>query len=405
MSKLETAIYPIRGFYAAGVDCGLRNKSQPDLTIVASDAPCNAAGIFTTNQVKSAHVQYDMAVLQNDPTHIRAVVVNSKIANVCTGELGKQNTATMAAMVAEKLGCEPSQVLVMSTGVIGPQLPMDKISRGIHNAAQSLTPDGWDKAALGIMTTDTRPKKASIQGEGYTIAGIAKGSGMIAPNMATMLSVIVTDAGISAPLLDAALRKAANVSFNRITVDGDTSTSDTVLLLANGQSGKNIETEEELAAFASALTDLCQYLAAEIVRDGEGATKFIAIDVEGAPDDHSAWLIANTIACSPLVKTAFAGSDANWGRIMAAAGRAGVMFDQTRANLWFDYGANGISDNALQVFQNGMPADYQEKDAAAIFAASEISVRLQLGEGQGTCTVWTCDLSHDYVSINADYRT
>ncbi|MCL4879410.1 MAG: bifunctional glutamate N-acetyltransferase/amino-acid acetyltransferase ArgJ [Anaerolineae bacterium] len=405
MSKLETSIDAVQGFLTAGVDCGLRNKPQPDLSIIASEVNCNAAGIFTTNQVKSAHVQYDMAVLKNDPTKIRAVVVNSKIANVCTGELGKQNTATMAALVAEKLGCESSQVLVMSTGVIGPQLPMDKISRGIDEAAQSLAPNGWDDAALGIMTTDTRPKKASIRCKGYTIAGIAKGSGMIAPNMATMLAVLVTDADVSVPVLNDLLRKAANVSFNRITVDGDTSTSDTVLFFANGQSGKKIESEDDVAAFESALTELCQHLAGEIVRDGEGATKFITIEVEGAPDDHAAWQIANTIACSPLVKTAFAGSDANWGRIMAAAGRAGVEFDQMKANLWFDCGMNGMTENALQVFKNGMPTDYEENDAAAIFAAPDISVKLQLDEGSGTCVVWTCDLSHEYVSINADYRT
>lgn len=405
ITQLQTEIDTITGFLAAGVDCGLRNKAQPDLALIVSEVPCNAAGIFTTNQVKSAHVQYDIAMLKNDPTQMRAVVVNSKIANVCTGEQGKQNTAKMAALVAEQLGCEPSQVLVMSTGIIGPQLPMDKIAKGIQDAADSLTPNGWQNASLGIMTTDTRPKRASIQCDGYSIVGIAKGSGMIAPNMATMLSVIVTDADIPAPILDSALRKAANVSYNRITVDGDTSTSDTVLLFANGQSGVTIEEGQALSDFETALTQLCQQLSYEIVRDGEGATKFISITVEGAPDDHTAWQIANTIACSPLVKTAFAGSDANWGRIMAAAGRAGVTFDQYKANLWFDYGIKGIRENALQVFQNGLPTDYLEKDAAAIFAATDISVKLQLGEGDGSSTVWTCDLSHGYVSINADYRS
>ncbi len=405
MTPVKNDISSIGGFLAAGVDCGLRNKQQPDLALIVSEVPSNAAGIFTTNQVKSAHVLYDMGLLQQDPTNLRAVVVNSKIANVCTGEQGAQNTAKMAALVAEQLGCEPSQVFVMSTGIIGPQLPMDKIGKGIAEAAQSLTPNGWQNASLGIMTTDTHPKRASIQCEGYTIAGIAKGSGMIAPNMATMLSVVVTDAEVPAAILDSALRKAANVSYNRITVDGDTSTSDTVLVFANGTSDVKITDGQKLAEFETALTQLCQQLAYEIVRDGEGATKFISITVEGAPDDHAAWQIANTIACSPLVKTAFAGSDANWGRIMAAAGRAGVAFNQHKASLWFDYGANGVGANALQVFRDGMPTDYQEQDAAAIFAAQDISVKLRLSEGEGTSTVWTCDLSHGYVSINGDYRS
>lgn len=400
MSKLETSIDAVQGFLTAGVDCGLRNKPQPDLSIIASEVNCNAAGVFTTNQVKSAHVQYDMAILKNDPTKIRAVVVNSKIANVCTGELGKQNTATMAALVAEKLGCESSQVLVMSTGVIGPQLPMDKISRGIDEAAQSLAPNGWDDAALGIMTTDTRPKKASIRCKGYTIAGIAKGSGMIAPNMATMLSVVVTDAVLTPEQAKTALKSTADQTYNCIAVDGDTSTNDTVLLLANGASGLHAGEE-----FQAALNAVCRQLAQEIVRDGEGATKFIALEIVGAPDNTAARKIADTIATSPLVKTAFYGGDANWGRIVAAAGRAGVSLDPEQMQLQIAPGEHLNGSDSLLLFTNGMPTEYDESQATQIMGQPSISVKLNCGAGDGHALVWTCDLSHDYVSINGHYRT
>lgn len=408
MAVLQTSVIEgITGFSTAGVHCGLRNRGKLDLALIVSDVDCTAAGVFTTNQVKSAHVRYDMATLEKNSTQLRGVVINSKIANVCTGKQGEANTAQMAAWVAEVVGCKADQILVMSTGIIGPQLPMHKVERGIREAAHNLAknPSGWHEVAMAIMTTDTRLKMASLDLDGYQMAGVAKGAGMIAPNMATMLSVIVTNAQIPAPLLKASLQKAANLSYNRITVDGDTSTSDTVLILANGTSGKTIESGADLEAFEAALIQISQSLAKAVVMDGEGASKFISIQVDGAPDDHSAWLIANTIANSPLVKTAFAGSDANWGRIMAAAGRAGVPFDQDQANLWFDYGGEGVTEKALQVFQNGQPTDYKEAYAADIFAAHDISVRLQLQEGTGTATVWTCDLSVDYVHINGDYRT
>jgi glutamate N-acetyltransferase/amino-acid N-acetyltransferase len=406
-TTIQPSIEGVKGFRASAVHCGLRNRGKLDLALIAADADCHAAGVFTTSQVKSAPVLYDMAVLAKNANQIRAVVTNSKIANVCTGLKGEQNTAQMAALVAEELGCQPDQVLVMSTGIIGAQLPMPKVEKGIRAAAKNLSrnPSGWHEAAMGIMTTDTRLKIGSIEAEGYTLAGIAKGSGMIAPNMATMLSTIVTDAAIAPDLLQKLLKKACDLSFNRITVDGDTSTSDTVLLLANGASGVKIETPAAIAEFEAALVELAQYLAKAIVIDGEGASKFIAIQVEGAPDDHAAWLIGNSIANSPLVKTAFAGSDANWGRIMMAAGKAGVIFDQHQTSLWFDYGAEGVTESALQVLQAGQPTDYQEAFASDIFAAHDISVKLQLAEGSGQATVWTCDLTHDYVRINGDYRT
>jgi glutamate N-acetyltransferase/amino-acid N-acetyltransferase len=406
-ATLQTLIEGLKGFRAAGVHCGLRNRGKLDLALIASDHDCTAAGVFTTNQVKSAHVRYDMQTLAANKEKIRGVVINSKIANVCTGTQGELNTARMAQIAGECLGGGGDQFLVMSTGIIGPHLPMNKVERGIREAAENLKPypSSWHEAAMAIMTTDTRLKIASLTMDGYTIAGIAKGAGMIAPNMATMLSLIVTDAGLPGDWVGPALKAAADLSFNRITVDGDTSTSDTVLLLANGASGRQLSTPEELAAFQAALVQLSQYLAKAVVLDGEGATKFITIQVDGAPDTQGAWQIASSIANSPLVKTAFAGSDANWGRIMMAAGKAGVNFNQDKANLWFDYGGEGVTAKALAVLRDGQPTDYKEAYAADIFAAREISLRLQLGEGDGSATVWTCDLSHEYVSINGDYRT
>lgn len=382
----------VTGFQAGGVSIGLRKSGRPDFAMIVSDTDCTLAAVFTTNQVKAAPVLYNMERLQHNASRIRAVVTNAANANACTGEQGLMNSRQTAAWVAAELGIEPEQVLVQSTGVIGVQLPMEKFASGIPSAAAALDEGGWAAAAHAIMTTDTRPKAVSRQCSGYTITAIAKGSGMIAPNMATMLAMIVTDAHISQPTLQTTLSRVNQVSFNCISVDGDTSTNDTVLLLANGASG----VEPDLAEFEAALTEVCTELAHMIVRDGEGATKFITITVSDAPDDSSAHAIANTIATSPLVKTAFYGSDANWGRIVAAAGRAGVALDPTAFQLWFD---------ALQVVANGTPTDYQEAEAAAIFAQEEITVHLVVGAGQGQATVWTCDFSHEYVSINADYRT
>ncbi|NJL96078.1 MAG: bifunctional glutamate N-acetyltransferase/amino-acid acetyltransferase ArgJ [Anaerolineae bacterium] len=406
-NNLQTHVEGVGGFRAVGVHCGLRTRGALDLALIVADSDCQAAGIFTTNQVKSSHVRYDTGILAEHRERIRAVVVNSKIANVCTGEQGAQNTARMAELVAAQLGCDSTQVLVMSTGIIGMQLPMHKIERGIEAAANSLGNDGksWNTAALAIMTTDTRPKMASLRCNGYSIAGVAKGSGMIAPNMATMLSTLVTDAAIPAPDLQAVLRRVGDLTYNRITVDGDTSTSDTVLALANGHSGVRIGQDEPLAVFEANLLRVCKFLAREIVRDGEGASKFIAIEVVGAASDEAAGQIAKSIANSPLVKTAFAGADANWGAHYDGRRAAGVPFDQDQASLWFDYGGEGTTEAGLQVLAQGTPTHYLEADAADIFAAHEISVKLKLGEGAGQATVWTCDLGYEYVRINADYRS
>lgn len=393
-------LHPVEGFKTMGLSAGLRKSGRPDFSIIYSEQDCVAAGVFTTNQVKAAPVLVDMERLQHNPLQIRAVVSNAAIANACTGEQGLHNAYRTAEMAAAALGMLPEQVLVLSTGVIGVQLPMEKIEAGVSLVSETLHPNAWSQTANAIMTTDTRPKAYSIKSKyGYTITGVAKGSGMIAPNMATMLSIIATDATIDQEALQSALQHANQHSFNRITVDGDTSTNDTVLLLANGASGVQADGE----SFTAELTELCQKLARMIVLDGEGATRFIEINVTGATSREDAHQIANTIGTSALVKTAFYGGDANWGRILAAAGRAGVALDQTRLSLWFKMRES--DDEPLQVVSTGTPNDYSEAAATDIFRQDEIEVRLDLGTGTEAATVWTCDLSHGYVSINADYRT
>ena len=347
----------------------------------------------------------DRETLQADRRQIRAVVANSGNANAGTGQPGLDNARTMQSLAADALGCSRQQVLVLSTGVIGVQLPMARIAHGISEAANNLEEHNGSLVAQAIMTTDTYPKHMAVQIElpsgTVTIGGIAKGSGMIHPDMATLLGVLTTDASIDSELLDYLLRTAINQSFNRISVDGDTSTNDTVLLLANGASTVQLTTPEDIELFQLALNTISICLAKSIVRDGEGATKFVEIQISGAPDDEAAHTIAATIATSPLVKTAFAGSDANWGRILAAAGRAGIPFDQYQVNLFI-----GVSDSdQLQIVANGTPTAYQEADAAAVFSEPEFKILLDIGLGTGTCTMWTSDLSHEYVTINADYRT
>jgi glutamate N-acetyltransferase/amino-acid N-acetyltransferase len=399
---IEARISGIKGFKAAGVHAGYKKEGALDFALIYSETPCAAAGVFTTNRVKAAPVLVDMERLRANSTAIRAVVVNTRCANACTGQQGIDNALTTARWAAERLGVREDQVLVMSTGVIGTQLDMDIIRRGVDLAVDALADDeaAWASAAAAIMTTDTRPKAAFTKSDeaAYALGGIAKGAGMIAPNMATMLGVVVTDARIDDPhAAHALLTQAADASFNCISVDGDTSTNDTLLLLANGASGEAPSYE----LFAEMLKDVCLRLAVEIVRDGEGATKFIELVVSGAGGGERA--IANAIATSPLVKTAFYGGDPNWGRIVAAAGRAGVEVDPLRMRLWI--APWDEVEGGLLLFENGVPADYDEARAAAIMAGSEIRVRLECGRGTGSATVYTCDLSHEYVSINGHYRT
>ncbi len=304
-----------QGYRFAGVPAGIKNTGAADFAAVVSDRPCAAAGMFTRNAFPAAPVLYDRELLALNPAGLRGVVINSGCANACTGEEGLTDAAEMARLAEAAFGAPPRSVAVMSTGVIGPRLPMERIAAGAGAAAAALSSDGFSAAAAAIMTTDTRPKVACRQVGAARLWGMAKGAGMIHPNMATMLSVIVTDAAITAPSLDAALRSAVDVSFNAISIDGDTSTNDTVMVLANGAAGA-----VDRDVFAASLTGLCTDLAQQIVRDGEGATRFVTIRISGAETAMDARIAAKAVANSPLVKTAIYGGDANWGRILAAVG-------------------------------------------------------------------------------------
>jgi glutamate N-acetyltransferase/amino-acid N-acetyltransferase len=406
--------YIVPGFDAAGIAAGIKKKAGAlDFTLIASRTPCRAAATFTQNSYAAAPVVYDRQVLAANPEGIHGVIINSGCANACTGTPGDANTRRTAEAVEEALGAGDHSIFVMSTGVIGVQLPMEKVLAGVPQVVNALRPDGWTDAAQGIMTTDTRPKlfTRTLQLGQHTIrfTGISKGAGMIHPNMATMLSTIATNAHISQPLLQQALRAAVNESYNRISIDGDTSTNDTVLLLANGVAGNPEITDAhsaDFAAFQETLTAIAKDLAQAIVRDGEGATRFVTIAVNGARSHAEAHAIANTIATSPLVKTAFFGGDANWGRFVAAAGRSGAHIEPAKSSIFISGGPNASERmGELQLVEGGTPLDYSEETATQIFKSPEIDVRMELGLGKGSATVWTCDFSYDYVKINGDYRT
>ncbi|MEL6404032.1 MAG: bifunctional glutamate N-acetyltransferase/amino-acid acetyltransferase ArgJ [Chloroflexota bacterium] len=410
MPELKKTIDNVGGFTVAGIHAGLKADGERDMALVVADTDCISACVFTKNRVKAAPVLVNMQHLEASAEKMRAVVVNTKSANAATGEQGMHDAQKMASLVADQMGCDVQQVFVMSTGVIGAPLPMPKIEAGINKAHTELAHD-WESAADAIRTTDIYPKLASFtvtaeQGD-YTVAGITKGAGMIAPNMATMLGVLVTDAKFtSAEQAQRLLTQTANLSYNRIVVDGDTSTNDMVTLMGSGASGVEITTEADEAQFSEALTQVATYLAQQVVRDGEGASKFITINMQGAESTADAEKIAHTIAASPLVKTAFYGNDANWGRMVAAAGRAGIPFDATKLSLWMQVSEQSIENNrGLLLFEAGAKADYDEAEATAIIKHTDITVTLDLNVGDGQAIVWTCDLTHEYVSINADYRT
>lgn len=403
----------VQGFKVAGVHAGLKADGALDMALIFSEVPCVAAGVFTINRMKAAPVLLDMEKLSRTREGYRAVIVNTRCANACTGQPGLENARRMSALTAQALGVPDESVFVMSTGVIGTQLNMEKIAHGVALCSAGLGND-WEAAARGIMTTDTRPKYAAVEvqlsGGVCRIAGIAKGAGMIAPNMATMLAVVVTDARLTSEQCGQQLAAAANQSFNRIVIDGDMSTNDTLLLMANGSSGVGLQDSADEAAFEEALNTVCKALAQAIVRDGEGVTRFVTVAVSGVENDEQARLIANTIATSPLVKTAFYGGDANWGRIVAAAGRSGVEFDPETVWLAIAPGTDGaLSADPLVLVEGGTPTAYDEQRATAIVNQPEFSVLLRChragSPGSGDAVIWTCDLSHDYVSINGHYRT
>jgi glutamate N-acetyltransferase/amino-acid N-acetyltransferase len=402
MSKAaEFSIAAPKGFIAGTAQCGLKKKGGEDLAIIFSERPAVAAAVFTRNLVCAAPVIVSRAHLKFR-TH-RAIVVNSGGANACTGEAGLRDARRTTEIVAEYFNCDDREVLVASTGVIGVRLDMAKIESGIRTATAALSRKAGSRVSEAIMTTDTRPKLASralrLNGRRVTIAGVAKGAGMIHPNMATMLSFVTTDAAISKPALQAALREAVNRSFNRVSVDGDTSTNDTLAVLANGAAENAPIAKADGAdyeAFTRALTDVCRDLAIQIARDGEGARKLITIRVRRAPSERDAERIAATIATSPLVKTAIAGEDANWGRILAAAGRSGAKFDVSQVE---------IKIGNLAVARRGGGLSFSEARALEILRRDEVTITVDLHQGEAEVTEWTCDMTEGYIRINADYRS
>jgi glutamate N-acetyltransferase/amino-acid N-acetyltransferase len=397
--RIEGGVTSARGFRAAGIAAGIKANQSLDLALVVSDTVARAASVFTTNRAVAAPVVVSREHLARSGGAARAIVVNSGCANACTGSDGLQAARDMAAGTAQLVGCPVEQVLVASTGVIGVSLPMDKVRAGLPVAARALAADQGSAAARAIMTTDPFPKEAAskvdIGGVEVTIGGMAKGSGMIEPMMATMLGFVTTDAGVPQALLERALREAVDETFNAITVDGECSTNDCVMILANGASGVTID-ERSYAAFVGGLTVVCRELALGIVRGGEGATKLVTVVVTGAASSADARRAAKAIANSPLVKTAIHGGDPNWGRLIAVAGRAGVAFELERA---------AVRIGSTVLFKDGKPHDEAAPQAAEYLKGTDLTVSVDLGAGAATSTVWTCDLSAEYVRINADYRT
>ena len=392
------------GFSGGSAACGLKTSGAVDVFLIVSERECAAAAVFTRNRVVAAPVVLDREALAKARSGYRAVIGNAGNANACTGDRGLADAEQTRVMAALAIGCEARQVFVLSTGVIGRPLDMVKLAGGVQAAARALDSAGGAGCARAMMTTDTRPKhlavEVSLVGGKVMLGGNAKGAGMIHPDLATMLAVLTTDAAIEAVDLQRMLDSAVSGSFNSISIDGDTSTNDTVLLLANGASGVAVREAADLTLFAAALDYLCLQLAHSIVRDGEGAHRFVTVRVTGALDNAAAHAVANVIATSPLVKTAFAGGDPNWGRILAAAGRAGIAFDPAAVSLMVQAGGP-----AVQLLVQGIRAEYAEAEAAAVFNADEFEVRLSIGKGAGAARVFTCDFTEDYVRINADYTT
>jgi glutamate N-acetyltransferase/amino-acid N-acetyltransferase len=388
---------PIAGVRLAAAAAGIRYQGRTDLVFSEFAPGTQVAGVFTRNKCPGAPIDWCRAALGGGQA--RALVVNAGNANVFTGAAGHRATHDTAAAAAALIGCAPGQVFLASTGVIGEPLPTAKLTAALPAMHAGLSPDAWEAAARGIMTTDTFPKAATrtarLGGRTVRISGFAKGSGMIAPDMATMLCFVFTDAALPAPVLQALLAAGTDRSFNRTTVDSDTSTSDTLLLFATGAAGN--APDADTTAFAAALDDLLLDLALQVVRDGEGAEKFIRIDVTGAVDDRSARRVALAVANSPLVKTAVAGEDANWGRIVMAVGKAGEPADRDRLS---------VSVGGVWMARNGGVVEgYDEAPVVAHMRGREIAIAIDMGLGQGSDTAWTCDLTHQYININGNYRS
>jgi len=393
-------LLPVDGIRLSTAAAGIRYKDRDDLLLIEVSEGSSVAGVFTQNRFCAAPVLLCREYLKKQSP--RFLVINSGNANAGTGEQGLSNARNICQSLGELAGVVTDQILPFSTGVIGEQLPVEPFKEAFPPALKSLNKNSWLAAAKAIMTTDTVPKALSRQltvGERkITLTGIAKGSGMIEPNMATMLAYIATDAAISPDLLQTMLKQAADLSFNSITVDGDTSTNDALMLMATGKSDVAVEKDEDIVIFQQALNEICQYLAQSIIRDAEGATKFVTLSVQSAPDLETARAVAFTVARSPLVKTALFASDPNWGRILAAIGRSPVKrLDISKLSLW-------LGDT--QLIGAGQPvATYTEQAGQSEMENEEITIRIDLNDGEANAIVWTSDLSHDYVTINAEYRS
>lgn len=407
MKIIKGGVTAAKGFEAASAAAGIKYQGRTDMALVYSQKPCEAAGTFTTNVVKAAPVKWDKKVVESN-VKPQVVVINSGIANACTGETGMECCKEVAKEAAKALETEMESVLIGSTGVIGMQLPVEKMKDGVHLLAKEKA-EGLEMgnlAAKAIMTTDTKEKEAAVtielDGTTVTIGGMAKGSGMIHPNMCTMLAFITTDAVISKEALQAALRSDVEETYNMISVDGDTSTNDTVLLLANGMAG-NKEIQEgtkEFEIFKEALHEVNTALAKKIAGDGEGATALLEVTVQGAETKQQAKTLAKSVICSNLTKTAVAGHDANWGRILCAMGYAGVEFEPEKTDLFIQSSAG-----EMKLVENGMALDYSEEKATEILSQTEVSIVADIKLGAEKATAWGCDLTHGYIDINADYRS
>lgn len=407
ITKINGGVTAPKGFLASGLNAGIKNQTKKDMAMVFSSTPCAAAGVFTTNLVKAAPVKWDKEIVTTSP-YVQAVVVNSGIANACTGAEGLGYCADTAAEAAAALNIPKTAVLVASTGVIGKQLPIDKIKSGVTALSKVLGSSREDAklAAEAIMTTDTKSKEVActleLDGKQVTVAGMCKGSGMIHPNMCTMLCFVTTDAAISHELLQKALSEDVVDTFNMISVDGDTSTNDTVLVMANGQAENTPITEEgeDYKTFCEALHFIMLELSKKIAGDGEGCTCLFEATVIGAKDKNQARIIAKSVVCSSLTKAAVFGHDANWGRILCAMGYSGAQFDPEVVDIWLESKAGTI-----KIVENGIATDYSEETATKILSEEEVIAKMDIKEGNETATAFGCDLTYEYVKINGDYRS
>ena len=407
MQRVEGGVTAARGFYAAATAAGIKKENRKDMAMLYSEVPCAAAGTFTTNLVKAAPVKWDQKQVYEKPC-AQAVICNSGIANACTGEEGMACCAMTAEVAAGALNIPEDRVLVASTGVIGQQLPMTAIAEGIRRMAPLLsdTLESGTMAAQAIMTTDTVKKEVAVtfelDGKKVTVGGMCKGSGMIHPNMCTMLGFVTTDVKISKELLQEALSQSIQDTFNMVSVDGDTSTNDTVLLLANGMAGNEEITEknESYGLFCQALNEVNTFLAKAIAADGEGATALFEVKVIHAKDKEQAVTLSKSVITSSLTKAAIFGHDANWGRILCAMGYSGAQFDPEKVDLYFESAAG-----KLKIIEDGVAVDYSEEEATRILSEKEVTALIDMKMGDAEAMAWGCDLTYDYVKINADYRS